>query len=102
MLYWPISVVRTSPLLPGDCAAELDALPAKLTLSIRACEACIYVIERTPPVKQDDLIAMEGDEKTIPKLVYAKQPTAEQWVRLERIAMIQGPDCFLFICEQLH
>ena len=102
MFYWPLSVIRTSPLLPGDCAMELDALPTKLALTVRACEACIFVVERTPPFEQDSLVAMEGDAKTVPKLIFVKQPASEQWARLERIAIIQGPGCFLFVCDQLH
>lgn len=104
MRYWPMSVIRTSPLLPGDCAAELGKLYSTLEMTPRAFSACGFVVERTKPMNQDGLVVMEGDETVMPKLVYMKRPTVEQWTRLERAAFIQGPvpRHFIFICDPLN
>jgi hypothetical protein len=91
MRYWPLSVLRTSPLLPGDCAAELDAFRVKRELSARASNACEYVLQRIPAVVSPDLVL------TTSVLAYMKYPTKKQWERLERMNIIQESDGTLFI-----
>lgn len=102
MHFWPMSVIRTSPLLPGDCAAEVDSLYAAEQMTYRAFSACAFVAARTKPVVQKNLVAMEGDGSMLPKLVYMKRPTQDEWGRLERAVIIEGPHGFLFMLEMLQ
>ena len=100
MRYWPLSVIRTSPLLPGDCAAELDSFCEKRKLSPRACGACEFVIRKTRAVRSDNLVMARSN---VVKFIYLARPTQEQWNRLERISFVTDPDGSIFITvEPLH
>lgn len=105
MRYWPLSVIRMSPLLPGDCAAELDALYTAHKLSHRAFGACGFVASKTKPIMTGNMVVMEGDETVLPKVVYVGRPTVEQWGRFERAIVVKGPagpDHYVFVMEMLH
>lgn len=102
MRYWPMSVIRTSPLLPGDCAAELHFIFAKL-MSTRTLQACEHVANQTQSVNADGLVVMEGDPEVPYKLVYTQRPTQEQWERLERTVIIDAPgNALVFFMDPLQ
>lgn len=105
MRYWPLSVIRTSPLLPGDCAAELDSIYRAMAITERTFQACGFVVQRTEALTAAGLVVMEGDATTTLKLAYMSRPTQEQWERLERACIVPGPDSpnhFIFLVDPLH
>jgi hypothetical protein len=97
MRYWPFSVLRTSPLLPQDCAAELDAYTGGLKLSKRACTACVQVLKHTKAIAESNLIVTIDNVTMRPSMTYTSRPTQEQWTRLERINVVQGFEGSIFI-----
>jgi hypothetical protein len=102
MRYWPFSLLCTSPLMPGDCVAELTALHKTRRLSGRAFEACGFVAGRTEPVIADGLVVLEDENHTTLQFAYMQMPTSEQWRRLERANIIEAPHCHIFIISTLH
>jgi hypothetical protein len=88
MRYWPLSTVRTSPLLPGDVASEVTVIYRTLRLTPRAFDACDEVSDLTPHVQMDGLI-LAKDEYSFPRYMYLRRPPVEQWKRLERGCILQ-------------
>jgi hypothetical protein len=102
MRYWPLSVIRTSPLLPGDCVAELDALYQNMSLSRRTFDACAFVANRTEAVAAGGLVVIENDDHSVLRLAYLKCPTPAEWERLERAHIIEAPGRLIFMLNPLH
>ena len=89
MRYWPISVVRTSPLLPGPCAVELNIMYATRRLSPYTFEMCGAVADHTEAVNMDGLAIVDNEEMQTISFTYAKRPPMEQWERMERGAVVE-------------
>jgi hypothetical protein len=102
MRCWPLSVIRTSPLLPGDCAWELDAVCETYGLSQRASDACGYVAGRTKPVQMDGLVECRIANDLVPHFVYTARPPLQQWQRLERAVMTDADAGYVVIISTLH
>lgn len=105
MRYWPLSLLRTSPLLPHACAPELDNLYYTVKMSPFTLNACGMVVQNTKALTASNMIAMEGDKSTTPKLIYVTRPTEAEWKRLERgvVVEINNRGCdWIFLVDSLH
>ncbi len=78
MRYWPLSAIRTSPLLPGACALELDSLHSKHCLSPLTSQICGVIADHTEPVTMDGLVIVDNEELQTISFAYAKRPAPGQ------------------------
>lgn len=102
MRCWPLSVIRTSPLLPASCMAELDEVCKTKQMTVLTLQTCGSVAMKTQPVEMDGLVIIESEDATQLRFAYMKLPSAEQWARVERAMVIEAPDRLIFMIEAVH
>lgn len=101
MNYWPLSTVKTSPLMPAAYAWELSLVYKTCRLSPLVFQACGEVARQTQPV-QTGLIIIESANAPS-RHAYTELPTWEEWFRLERGGVIEASDGMLYvIIDALH
>lgn len=99
--YWPLSVLKTSPLMPAQYAWELLRFTTHLP-SPGAYYACIEVAKQTPAVPAPGLVVIETVNGT-GRFMYTDYPKFEEWARLERVAAVEGMDGFMcMVMDVLH
>jgi hypothetical protein len=100
--YWPLSVIKDSPLMSPAYATELHRVYATLFLSGGAFLACSDVARHTAPRSIPNLALIETIGAP-PRQVYTEYPDWEEWFGLERGAVIEGSNGVLYvIIDGLH
>ncbi len=95
MKFWPLSVIAASPLVPPAYAHEVSRIATHLP-SEGAFYACIDVARRTEPVNAPGLVIVESIGAP-QRRVYTEYPEWDEWFRLERGAVMQAQDGFMFV-----
>lgn len=90
MNYWPLSLIKDSPLSPPVFAAELNRFYFK-TPSEAAFWACLDVASRTTPVSMRGLVVIES-VGTPNRYAFTEYPSWDEWERFERAGVIQASD----------
>lgn len=101
MKYWPMSVVRSSPLMPAYFQPELDAAPRTLFMSHLAATACGHVADNTPCREMPNLVIIETLGKPA-RQAFIDYPTDAEWQSIERFAVIQNTVQQFLIIDALH
>jgi len=103
MKCWPLTVIRTSALLPANCARELTTVHETRKLSETTTNACWYVTRCTKPIDMTGLIISISKDDPVPKFSYIKKPPLDQWIRLERVVVIDmAGDGLAIVMSTLH
>lgn len=101
MKIWPLSVIRESPLMPAAYAWELARFHSVVP-SESAFYACFNVARQTNPVPMQGLVIVESINAPH-RFMYTEYPTFDEFVRLERVAAVQGVDgCMCMVMDALH
>lgn len=101
MKYWPLSMLKASPLMPAVYAHELYNFYRKMP-SEHAFEACLQVARETQPLEMSGLLIIESVNAPL-RQTYTEYPTWEEWSRLERAGAYQSSEGYLFMTfEALH
>ena len=103
MKCWPLTVIRTSALLPANCARELTTVHETRKLSETTTNACWYVTRHTKPIDMTGLIISISKDDPVPKFSYIKKPPLDQWIHLERTVVVAAVENGLvIIMSTLH
>lgn len=100
MRYWPLSVLKESPLMHPAHVWELSRF-YKHPPSEPAFYACLEVASRTQPVDTPGLMIIESVDAPN-RLVYSRYPGRAEWSRLERAGVFEGDGCLYMFMEALH
>jgi hypothetical protein len=101
MNYWPFSTIRNSPLMPACYQYEIDMAPRTCQLSPLAFQACGDVAERTPPRAMPNLAIVETIDGPA-RQVFTDYPSFDEWLALERCAVIEGSYAIHIIIDATH
>jgi hypothetical protein len=100
MRYWSLSVIARNPMLPAPFLMELQRADVR-TPSAGALYAYLEICSVTPPVEAPSLRLV----KTVgapDRRVFIKHPTPEEWLRLERGAIMDHEgETFMFL-DAMH
>ncbi len=99
--YWPLSVLKNSPLMPPAYQWELLRFTQQLP-SAGAYYACIEVTKHAPAIPMPGLVVIETVNGT-GRFMYTEYPDFEAWARLERVGAIEGMNGFMcMVMDALH
>lgn len=102
MNYWPLSVIRSSPLTPPEHAWELSRVYETMFLTEAAFRACAVIAQQTKPMKSPNLVIIESVNAPA-RRAYSGYPDTEEWLRLERGGVVEGSNGMLHvIIDALH
>lgn len=102
MKYWPMSIVKSSPLMPPVFAWELFRVYETCYLSAPAFQACGDVAQQTQPASMPNLAVVESIGAPARQL-YTNYPDWEEWSRLERGGVFEASNGVLHvIIDALH
>lgn len=98
-----MSIIATSPLMPGAYAWELQTkVAAGYQPSIGTGFACWDVARQTPDVRMPHLAIIEGPDAS-PRYIYTDYPDFEEWARLEQGCIIEGDNGNIYtIVDRQH
>lgn len=101
MRIWPLSAIRTSPLMASAYASELD-YANEYPLSQNCINAVADVIVQTPGINSPNLVFIDTVEGAL-RRTYTGYPNFEEWSKLERVTRhaLDNGRVFLFI-DALH
>lgn len=100
MRYWPLSLLASSPLMPGLYALEIEQVCSR-SPSEAAFYSCFEVARHTEPTPTGGLAIIES-EGAPARQVYTEYPSWDAWSRLERAAVIAANGHFFIIIDGLH
>lgn len=101
MNYWPMSVIRASPLMPACFHYELDMAPKNVYLSPLAFQACGDVASRTLPRDMPNLVIVETIDGPA-RQIFTDYPSFEEWLAVERFAVVEGSYALHLIIDGTH
>lgn len=102
MNYWPLSIIKDSPLMPPTYAWELSRVYATCQLSAAGFQACGAVARSTRPVQLSGLVIIETVNGP-PRQAFTEYPGWDEWFRLERGGMVEADNGTLHvIIDALH
>lgn len=95
MRYWPISMIARSSLLPAAYAPEIARFNVAMP-SEGAFYACFDVARRTPAIDAPNTVVIEtiGAPQ---RCAYVDFPDTDEWLKLERINVMETKDGYLFV-----
>lgn len=103
MKYWPVSVIKSSPLMPAALVHEFRDF-YNTPLSEAAFQACAHVAAGTQPQEHPNLYIIDSDGAPY-RQIYLNHPSEDEFARLERGGVIpwglDGED-FMMIIDALH
>jgi hypothetical protein len=101
MNYWPLSMLRESPLMPPEYVWELQRFYTHPP-SGPVFYACLNVAQNTVPLEMPGLAIVESVGAPN-RLIFTEYPNWEQWARLERAGAFQNDAGYLFVMmDSLH
>lgn len=100
MRYWPLSIIRDSPLMAPAYAMELYGAMDAPYISQGALIACNEVSNHTRHI-ETSLVIVHGTDAPM-RRVYIRYPEFDEWMRLERGGFIATDESFGFVVDALH
>lgn len=102
MNYWPMSTIKSSPLMPPMFAWELFRVYATVNLSPHAFQACGDVARNTRPTNSPHLAIIESVNAPA-RYIYTDYPDCDEWPQLERGGVVEASNGMLHvIIDALH
>jgi len=103
MIYWPLSSLAMSPLMPQAYALELrNPFKHRVALSQDCANACFQVASDTQSLELHEAIMVQT-EGGAPYWLFTEYPNFHAWARLERAGITIQPDGYpVLIFAPLH
>lgn len=100
MIYWPLSVIATSPLAPPAYAEEIRQIAVYMP-SRGAYHAAADIARHTPAVAAPNLVVIETAGGP-PRLAYTGPPAGDEWLKLERGCIMENDGVMFILINGMH